>query len=1140
MKKLLSIIGHLSTGGAPQVLVKRIEIIKEEFDIYVVEFSNLSDIFVIQKNRIKKLLRPGHFFTLGERKEELLDIIDRIDPDFIHFEEIPELFDISFDITEKIYSPNRKYKIFETTHSSDFNVDDKIFFPDKFLFVSQYNCFKFGKFGIPTEVIEYPVEKQYRIEDKKIEAMKKLGLDPRFKHIVNVGLFTPRKNQAYAFEIARKLKDLPFKFHFIGNQADNFADYWKPLLKNKPKNCVLWGERDDVDVFLDACDLFLFTSMGFRWNKELNPLVIKEALEHQIPQFLFPLDVYNRKYDTEDTINYLNGDVDIDAGLIKNFLFERRILPWKGTSPIIKNHKIRIVHLVNDVNKRTEDVIQLEKLEKYGINYVKVAKEKYIGVPPREFCARSSEVGRIDANGLRAEHYGCYLDYKKTIFTEFTDDIDYLMIFESGCLLNVSIEEFVDKVFKSCDVMSNNLIYYMSFGDENNTNRTRELNEWLFTTDRIIGMRSVMFSKLSKKFMFNAFETTLWDTPDFFFNDMFKHKGKAIASNLTKTNKKTITKNLEDFIRDRDPKDIIIHYNKEDQKFYLCLNNYFQTHIENLKIVVDGDDTKSLYSLETSLSPFSSNWIIIYGHQKYKEFTFNIYYKDEFFFSKKININLTQKEIIELERIKEIMIDEENDMEIKEKSDIKDIVYEEQDFEYERYFKVEYDKEENKIFFSLISGEDVFYDIVIRNVDDYNLIYRENSMKFSTHYNVWIRTDENHYKSYSDFNGYLIEFLKGGEVNFEKKIILRNEKLKNVEKIESNKLELIEKKHEEKPIEKNGRDVFVVLTYPDTSIKEEITKKCINSLKNAEKKIILSSHYPISKELQESVDYYLYDSYNPLLEHTLYNYYWSNIPEGKIEINLSNLKNNSKLNQSLTVLNNIENSIRFAQKTGFEKVICVSYDFIFSEENVEKIDYLCYKIDKQKKKGYFMSYGEEDRKLLKSVFFIVDVDFYVKTFDNVRTPENFNKECKKIGSHNFLENYFYNKLMKYSGELIIEETDEERLFENPNINIFSGVEYLTVLPVKDKNDFVLWFNSSNTLDNRRLEISINRNGIHEYCTHFVKNRSYFFKRFNFTEGDEYDIKIQFIDSKTNGVIIEENYRIDDPSKLKTNGLFTDK
>jgi hypothetical protein len=978
--------------------------------------------------------------------------------------------------------------------------------------------------------------------------MQKLGLDPRFKHIVNVGLFTPRKNQAYAFEIARQMKDLPFKFHFIGNQADNFADYWRPLIKSKPKNCILWNERDDVDVFLDACDLFLFTSMGFRWNKELNPLVIKEALEHQIPQFLFPLDVYNRKYDTEDTIHYLNGDAEIDAGLIKNFLFERRILPWKGNPPIEKKYKIRLVHLVEDLNKRTE----LEKLENHGINYVKKLKEKYVGIPPRAFCARPGDVGRIDANALRGEHYGSYLDYKKAIFTEFTDDIDYLMIFDSGTSLNIPMEEFVDKVIKSCDIMSNNLIYYMSFGEDKNpkngdiiSTKIREMNDWLFLTDRIIGLQSVMFPMFARKFILNAFETTLWDTPDLFFNDMFKHKGKSIAPRLTKSNKKIISKNLNDFINDKDKKDIVIEYNKDDQRFYLCLNNYFETHIDNLKFIVDGDETKDLYTLETTLSPFTSNWLMIFEHQKYKIFTFNVYYKNEFFFYKKININLTQEEILEIERIKEPMIEDEIIEEPIEESNIKDVIYEEHEFEYENHFKVEYDKDENKIIFSLTSGEDVFYDIIVRNMDDYNLIYKENSMKFSKYYNVWIRPADNHYKLYDNFNGYLIEFIKGGEVLFEKIIVLRhNEKPKITERFSDVKIEEPVKKTyvEEKPIIKNGGDVFVVLTYPDTSIKENITDMCIKSLKDSDKKIILSSHYPVSKDLQEHVDYYLYDSYNPLLEHTLYNYYWSNINEGKIEINLSKLNNNTKLNQSLTVLNNIENSVRFAQKTGFSKAIFVSYDFILNEENIEKIDYLCYKIDKQNKKGYFMMYGEEDRKLLKSVFFIVDVDFYTKVFDNIRTPENFNKECNKIGSHNFLESYFYHKLMKYKNELIIEETDEEKLFNNSNINIFSGVEYLAILPIKDKNDFVLWFNSSNNLDDRRLEISIINNGVSDHCTHFIKNRSYFFKRFYLNSNDDYKIKVEFIDSKTNNVINTENYHInlDNLSNIKGNGLFTEK
>ena len=167
MKKLLMILSHCSTGGMPQVAAKKIELIRNDLDIYVIEWSNASNDFIIQKNRIKKLLEPNHFITLGEDKSEILKIIEKIDPDFIHFEEMPEFF-VDFEIAKKIYVPERKYKIFETTHSSDYNVDDKIFFPDKFLFVSQYNSFKFSKFGIPSEVIEYPVEKRERDPERKL------------------------------------------------------------------------------------------------------------------------------------------------------------------------------------------------------------------------------------------------------------------------------------------------------------------------------------------------------------------------------------------------------------------------------------------------------------------------------------------------------------------------------------------------------------------------------------------------------------------------------------------------------------------------------------------------------------------------------------------------------------------------------------------------------------------------------------------------------------------------------------------------------------------------------------------------------------------------------------------------------------
>ena len=56
MKKLLMVLSHCSTGGMPQVAAKRIELLRDDVDIYVVEYANISNDFIIQKNRIKKLL----------------------------------------------------------------------------------------------------------------------------------------------------------------------------------------------------------------------------------------------------------------------------------------------------------------------------------------------------------------------------------------------------------------------------------------------------------------------------------------------------------------------------------------------------------------------------------------------------------------------------------------------------------------------------------------------------------------------------------------------------------------------------------------------------------------------------------------------------------------------------------------------------------------------------------------------------------------------------------------------------------------------------------------------------------------------------------------------------------------------------
>jgi len=316
MKKHLIITPHLSTGGAPQVTANKVKLLKDEQEILLVEYKRISWHYNIQRNRILSYIGDDKLIVLGEDKKEILDVINKFQPDFISVEELCETF-MDEEIIKNVYNNQRKYLIFETTHDSSIPTSIKKYYPDKFIFVSPYNALRYVNTNIPIDVVEYPIDKKSK---NTLEKQQKLNLDPSWKHILNVGLFTPRKNQAYIFEIAKRLKNYKIKFHFLGNQAENFAYYWKPLMDNKPENCVVWGERDDVYDFIESSDIFFFASKGDKNNKELNPIALKEAVEYEIPMLMYNLDVYNNRYNKYDFVNYLSGNIDKDIDTILRIL----------------------------------------------------------------------------------------------------------------------------------------------------------------------------------------------------------------------------------------------------------------------------------------------------------------------------------------------------------------------------------------------------------------------------------------------------------------------------------------------------------------------------------------------------------------------------------------------------------------------------------------------------------------------------------------------------------------------------------------------------------------------------------------------------------------------------------------------------
>jgi autotransporter strand-loop-strand O-heptosyltransferase len=310
--RILFLAPHLSTGGCPQFILKRIQSLKDytENEYYVVEYQCHSLDFVVQRDAIKSLLGEN-FTTLYEDKMELFKVIEQWQPDIIHIDEPSERLDRQ--MVAKLYDPNRKYRIVETCHDIAFNPDEeKLFHPDLYAFCTPYHEKTFADMESKFVTITYPIEKKdsFRMPNTKI--------------VLNVGLWTQGKNQKEGIEIAKKYPD--FTFYFIGNQAGNFRNYWEPLMKDLPPNVKVLGEREDVGAWMETANIFMFNST---W--ECNPLVLREAIGYGIPIVARNLPQYCDMYH-----KYINP-IDRDLNLVIKETYE--IPTGESSLKFAYNHK---------------------------------------------------------------------------------------------------------------------------------------------------------------------------------------------------------------------------------------------------------------------------------------------------------------------------------------------------------------------------------------------------------------------------------------------------------------------------------------------------------------------------------------------------------------------------------------------------------------------------------------------------------------------------------------------------------------------------------------------------------------------------------------------------------------------------------
>lgn len=276
----------------PEFLRQRIESLIDH-NIFVIEYYYYSDIYTVQRNKIKELVYENLIsisdLSENDKLSKIKEIVLNNKIDIIHIDDNPEFFNgkrISNEIVEFLYSNDRTWRVVETTHNIWFDNSRKIMLPDGYAFCSNYHIINnFKDSQIPYSLIEYPV-----LEKKKSIINP---FDNSKINILSVGLWSSGKNHGNTVELARKYLSINSNviFHIVGNHAINFEEYWGTIIPNIPENVVVWGERNDLENFYSHCDLFLFNS-----TYELNPISIKEAISYNKKLFLRNIDSYMDKY----------------------------------------------------------------------------------------------------------------------------------------------------------------------------------------------------------------------------------------------------------------------------------------------------------------------------------------------------------------------------------------------------------------------------------------------------------------------------------------------------------------------------------------------------------------------------------------------------------------------------------------------------------------------------------------------------------------------------------------------------------------------------------------------------------------------------------------------------------------------------
>jgi len=205
-------------------------------------------------------------------------------------------------------------------------------------------------------------------------------------------------------------------------------------------------------------------------------------------------------------------------------------------------------------------------------------------------------------------------------------------------------------------------------------------------------------------------------------------------------------------------------------------------------------------------------------------------------------------------------------------------------------------------------------------------------------------------------------------------------------------------------------DIFIIGQYVNTPKKEDILINLINKLRQFNIPILLTGHYPVNPEIQNMVDFYLFDKENPALyKHEFQKYdlicsnFWTETSDWITEISADSF--------DYCIWTFMRNSVNFAKSLNKENIHYFDYD-----SNPDIYQYINEFLTPMKQYDAVVFDIPAVPNQYVPYFFSMKIDIASKLYNGIQTQEQY---YRNNHDHFYMEDTFYRYLNEMSSNIYI-------------------------------------------------------------------------------------------------------------------------